>query len=227
MIASALRDALRARRDLVRRDRSRASRSTGEGGAVRGRAVRCDRPRDGVRSAVHAPRRSRDRLARDDCSSACPPALRERSASRAADRGRRAREPRRRSISRRSGPCPRTAFAPLSANSWLLGETLRGPRREDDRRRKAWCSRRERRVPRARGRHRLPRSLRRRAAVSRSARRSSPRDDRLPGDGHGSELRRAARLLHGGDGRQLRRRRRARRVREPARARGAHALTRR
>ena len=33
------------------------------------------------------------------------------------------------------------------------------------------------------------------------------RDDRLPGDRHRPELRRAARLLHGADGRQLRRRR--------------------
>ena len=49
------------------------------------------------------------------------------------------------------------------------------------------------------------------------------RDDRLPGDRHRSELRRAARLLHGADGRQLRRRRRPRRVAGRAREGGADA----
>ena len=49
------------------------------------------------------------------------------------------------------------------------------------------------------------------------------RHDRLPGDRHRPQLRRAADLLHRADGRQLRRRRRAARVDGAARARGADA----
>ena len=69
----------------------------------------------------------------------------------------------------------------------------------------AWCSRHERGLP---PRSRTARS----SAAARSARRAGvrrsgvhDRDDRLPGDGHRPELRGAARLLHGADGRQLRR----------------------
>ena len=85
-----------ARRDLVRRDRPRAARAPREGRAVRGGAVRRDRPRDGLRGAPHAPRRPRDRSSLEtllERMSAGPGAsVRPR---RAADRGRRAREPRR------------------------------------------------------------------------------------------------------------------------------------
>ena len=78
-------------------------------------------------------------------------------------------------------------------------------------------------LPRARGRDGLPRRVgrRRRRRVRRGG--LHDRDDRLPGDRHRPELRRAARLLHGADGRQLRRRRRPRRVDAPAREGGADA----
>ena len=80
-----------------------------------------------------------------------------------------------------------------------------------------------RRLPRARGRHRLPRHVGRRARLRVRRGRLHDRDDRLPGDRHRPELRRAGRLLHGADGRQLRRRARAERVRPRPRARRRHA----
>ena len=70
-----------ARRDLVRRDRSRAARAAREGRAVRGGAVRRHRARDGVRGALHPPRRSRASSRSRRCSSGCRPARRARSAS--------------------------------------------------------------------------------------------------------------------------------------------------
>ena len=53
------------RDDRRRRDRPRAALARGEGRAVRGRAVRGDRPRDGVRRALHDARRARRDPARD------------------------------------------------------------------------------------------------------------------------------------------------------------------
>src|SRR5436190_11777806 len=54
------------RHDHCGRDRPRAARSPRKGRAVRGRAVRRHRARDGVRRALHAPGRARGRPAGDD-----------------------------------------------------------------------------------------------------------------------------------------------------------------
>ena len=95
-----------------------------------------------------------------------------------------------------------------------VGELV-APRRDaaregaaDGRRRQAGATRHDR-LPRARGRDRLPRRVGRRRGHRVRRGRLHDRDDRLPGDRHRPELRRAARLLHGADGRQLRRRRRS------------------
>ena len=61
------------------------------------------------------------------------------------------------------------------------------------------------RLPRPRGRVGLPRPLGRRARGRARRGRLHDGDDRLPGGGHGSELLRADRRLHGANGRQLRR----------------------
>ena len=53
------------RHDRGDRDRPRAALARGEGRPVRGGAVRRHRPRDGVRRALHAPRRAGPRAARD------------------------------------------------------------------------------------------------------------------------------------------------------------------
>ena len=216
------------RRDLVRRDRSRPSRTTGKGRAVRGGAVRRDRV-------------SRRRSPRCTRISSFPGLVSLEIAARAHVAP--ARPERSTSTSRRIEVGARAnlvaldlaaewtvsedGFRSLSANSWLLGETLARPRREDDRRRTAgvrgvtagYLVLEDGTVFRGR-------SV---AADGVALRRGGLHDgnDRVPGDGHGSELRRAARLLHDGDGRQLRCRRRARRVPDSARARSAHALTRR
>ena len=147
-------------------------------------------------------------------------------------------EPRRCSTSRRSGRSTEREFRSLSANSWLprrhaprqVVATIADGRRPGDRYRRG-CPRlqeaRHERLPAARGRHgvRGPLGGRRRDRVRRG--RLHDRDDRLPGDGHRSELRGAARLLHGADGRELRRRRRAPRVGAAARDRRADAAARR
>ena len=87
-------------------------------------------------------------------------------------------------------------FRSLSANSWLLGRDASRAGRARRSPTAGWCSRRDRGLSRARGRHGLPRPLgrRRRRRVRRG--RLHDRDDRLPGDGHRPELRGAARLLH-------------------------------
>ena len=125
---------------------------------------------------------------------------------RAADRGRRAR---------------RTSSCSTSSATWrvdggrlplALGELVAARRDAQgqgaaDGRRRPGGLRGMTRLPRARGRHGLPRRARS-APTGFCARRGRlhDRDDRLPGDRHRPELRRAARLLHGADGRQLRRR---------------------
>ena len=122
---------------------------------------------------------------------------------RAADRGRRHREPRpprpRRRLARRRGLA--SGRAPPTRGCSGRRSTAGRP---DRRRRKAGRLARER-LSRPRGRLGLPRPLGRRAR--RRLRRGGlhDRDDRLPGGRHRPELRRAARLLHGADGRQLRR----------------------
>ncbi len=58
----------------------------------------------------------------------------------------------------------------------------------------------------ARGRHALPRRVGRRGGLRVRRGRLHDGDDRLPGGRHRPELRGSDRLLHGGDGRQLRRR---------------------
>ena len=82
------------RHDRLRRDRPCAALARGEGGAVRGGAVRRHRARDGVRGAEHPSRRAGARPARDaaraDVARAGPRAR----AAGAADRGGSAREPR-------------------------------------------------------------------------------------------------------------------------------------
>jgi hypothetical protein len=101
-------------------------------------------------------------------------------------------------------------FRSRSANSWLLGKTLKGKVLATWRT-GAWCTKRER-LPRARGRHGLRRRVGRRSRVR--VRRGGVHDvdDRLPGDRHRPELCRAVDLLHRADGRQLRRRAGALRV---------------
>ena len=79
------------------------------------------------------------------------------------------------------------------------------------------------RLPRPRGRHGLPRRVGRGGGLRVRRGRLHDRDDRLPGGRHRPELRGADRLLHGADGRQLRRRTRALRVAPRARPGGRHA----
>ena len=97
-----------------------------EGRAVRGGAVRRHRPRDGVRVALHAPRRARACCRSRRCSSGCPPARRGSSGS----TGRGSRWARRRtsSCSTSSGEWTvgEQPFRSRSVNSWLLGATLNG-----------------------------------------------------------------------------------------------------
>ena len=122
----ALIEALRGRHDRLRRHRPRAALARGEGGAVRGGAVRRHRSRDLVRGALHPPRRAWAASRSRRCSSGCPAALRVRSACP--------------SRSSRSAPAPTSScstssaewtvteggFRSRSANSWLLGRKLRG-----------------------------------------------------------------------------------------------------
>ena len=220
------------RHDRLHRDRSRAARAPREGGAVRGGAVRRDRPRDGVRGALHASRRARACSRSRRCSSgmSAGPGPRVRPRRPRIEVGARG-EPRRCSTSTPSGRCARTRFRSLSANSWLLGRDAHAARVVQDGRRRPGGVR-------GVSARRLPRCSR--TARSSAAAPSAPTgvafgeavfttgDDRLPGDRHRPELRGAARLLHGADGRQLRRRRRARSSRRaPHATRGAHAPARR
>ena len=113
-------------------------------------------------------------------------------------------------------------FRSRSTNSWLLGETLRGKVR----------------LTVADGRvsvravtgflvledgTTLARRVRRGRDVRPRRGRLHDGHDRLPGSRHRPELRRAARLLHGADGRQLRRRRAPERVAGGAREGRDHA----
>ena len=81
---------------------------------------------------------------------------------RAADRGRRAGEPRPARPRARAGASSEDGFRSRSANSWLLGETLHGQGAADGRRRTGGV-RGMTRLPRARGRDGLPRRVGRRA----------------------------------------------------------------
>ena len=212
---------LRERRDRRRRNRPRAALARGEGGAVRGGAVRRHRSRDGLCGALHPSRRAGPPAARDAArADVRRPGARAR-AARAAARGRRPRRTSSCSTSRPSGRSRRRGFRSRSANSWLLGERLRGAVAEDRRRRPAgarmtaFLALEDGTVFRGESVGADGARLRRGGLHD--------RDDRLPGDGHRPELRRAARLLHGADGRQLRRRRRPRRVAGRAREGGADA----
>ena len=219
------------RHDRARRHRPRTALARREGGAVRGGAVRRHRARDRVRGALHAPRRagcsSRSETLLERMSAGPARALRTRRAARI-EVG--ARAPTSScSTSRRSGRSTRGGFRSRSANSWLLGETPARCGREDDRRRtrgarmSAFLALEDGTVFRGESVGARRRRVRRGGLHD--------RDDRLPGDRHRPELRRAARLLHRADGRQLRRRRRrgpSRPARTPsavADARGARART--
>ena len=81
--------------------------------------------------------------------------------------------------------------------------------REDGRGRTAGVRSVTRGLSRARGRHGLPRPVGRRRRSRLRRGRLHDRHDGLSGDGHRPQLRRPARVLHDGDGRELRRRGRA------------------
>ncbi len=98
------------RHDRGGRDRPRAPRAPGEGGPVRGGAVRRDGPRDGVLGALHLPRRAgRPRAGDAPRAHVCRAGSRARVA-RASNRGRRASESRparpRRRVAGRRGVVP-------------------------------------------------------------------------------------------------------------------------
>src|SRR5205085_820344 len=82
------------RRHHLHRNRSRAARAAGEGRPLRGGAVRRHRARDRVRGALPAPRRARPRSAGHDSRAPFGRDGARIRARRAADRGRRADEPR-------------------------------------------------------------------------------------------------------------------------------------
>ena len=114
------------RHDRLHRDRSRAARAAREGRAVRGGAVRRHRARDGVRGALHVPRRAGRARPR-------PRARADVSRARRGSSGCRCRGSRWASaptsscsISMRPGRVTEDGFRSKSVNSWLLGETLRG-----------------------------------------------------------------------------------------------------
>ena len=156
--------------------------------------------------AAHVPRRAGRGTARDAARAAVRRAGAGARAPRAADRRRRAREPRP-ARPRRGVDGARGRFRSRSANSWLLGRRSR--RRRQDRRRRPGG---------VRGVSPTATSLLEDGTVFRGRSVAAEGgafgeavfttgDDRLPGDRHRPELRGAARLLHGADGRQLRRRR--------------------
>ena len=127
------------------------------------------------------------------------------------------------STRRRPGASARTASA--RARRTRGCSARRSTEGRADRRRRADRVRHERagrsandRLSRTRGRHGLPRPAvgARRLRLRRGG--VHDRDDRLPGARHRPELRGADRLLHGADGRQLRRRRRALASPAPSRA---------
>ena len=115
------------RNDHRDRHRPRAARAAREGRPVRGGAVRRHRPRDGVRRALHAPRRAGRSSRSRRCSSACRPGpARVYGLRAAAHRGRSAGEPRPARPERELTASREDGFRSRSANSWLLGETLKG-----------------------------------------------------------------------------------------------------
>ena len=114
------------RHDRLHRHRPRTARATREGRAVRAGAVRRDRARDGVRRPQHVPRPRGRGSARDGARAAVGRAGARARAPRAADRGRRARQPRPARPRGGVDGAARTAFRSRSANSWLLGQTLVG-----------------------------------------------------------------------------------------------------
>ena len=121
------------RHDRGGRDRPRAALARGEGRAVRGGAVRRHRPRDGVRGAVHAPRRAGRCSRSRRCSSGCRPARRGSSASTARGSPSARRRTSSSSTRRRRWRVREDRFRSRSANSWLLGRRLRGKVVADDR----------------------------------------------------------------------------------------------
>ena len=214
------------RHDRGDRDRPRAARAPREGGAVRGGAVRRHRPRDGVRRPLHAARRARPAAARD--------------AARAHERGPGARSS---ASSRRGSRSARAANLVLLDLGRRLARRrgrlplevgqLVAPRRDaarpgacDGRRRQGSRSRHERTSSLLEDGTVFPGALRRRAegvafgeAVFTTAMSGYQEVVNRP------ELRRATRLLHGADDRELRRRARARA--SPARAHARAVLMRR
>ena len=216
----ALLEARAGRDDRGDRDRPRAARRAREGGAVRGGAVRRHRPRDRVRRALHAPRRAGRCCRSRRCSSGCRPGP---ARIFGLDRPRVAAGAPANLVLldlEREWTVGEQPFRSRSGNSWLLGSTLKGAVRmtlaggaggvRDE-------------LPRARGRDGLARRVGRRRGPRARRGRLHDRHVRLPGGGHRPELRGPAHLLHGADGRQLRRRRGAERIGPDARARGAHA----
>ena len=122
----ALIDALRDGTICADRHRPRAARPPREGGAVRGGAVRRHGPRDGVLRALHAPRRSRASCRSRRCSSACRPG---RPASTGSSR--RASRPGAEANlvlldTDATWRVTEDGFRSRSANSWLLGQELKG-----------------------------------------------------------------------------------------------------
>ena len=115
------------RHDRLHRDRSRAARAPREGRAVRGGALRRHGARDGVRGALHAPRRAgrarRSRLVLERMSAGPARDLR---AAGAADRGGGAARTSSCSTSTPTWTVTEDGFRSQSVNSWLLGETLTG-----------------------------------------------------------------------------------------------------
>ena len=140
---------------------------------VRGGAVRRHGARDGVRRALHRPRRAGRAPARDAARAHVRRAGARVRARGAADRGRRAREPR---PARHGGHLAgRRGRLPLALGELVAARPdAQGPGAADRRRRIGRCTRDEG-LPRARGRHRLPRRVGRAPRASRSARRSSRR----------------------------------------------------
>ena len=212
------------RHDRGDRDRPRAARAAREGRAVRGGAVRRHRPRDGVRGALHASSSSPGLLPLETL-------LERMSAGPARIFG--LERPR---IA--VGRARRTSSCSTSRGTWTvtrgrlplaLGELVAA--------RRARCTgsvamtvaagargARVSGIPRARGRHGLPRASR--SAPTGFAFGEAVFTTAMTGYQEvvdRPELRRAARLLHRADGRQLRRRPDALRVDAAARARGADA----
>src|SRR5262249_42493308 len=116
------------------RDRPRTARSAREGGAVRGRAVRRHRPRDGVRRALHAPGRAGASAVRDAARADVGRAGADLRARPAAGRGGCARKPR--PARSRARLDSRRAAVPLAIRQLLAARLVAQGRRADDARRR-------------------------------------------------------------------------------------------